>query len=61
MRNGQAMSGWFSHFMNLHAVYLKWGWIQVSVTNLIVILLMFTIFGLALFLPFPDRRKGDKK
>jgi hypothetical protein len=55
------MSGLFSHFMNHHAVYLKWGWIQVSVTNLIVILLMFTIFALAIFLPFPNKKKGEKK
>ena len=47
------MSGWFSHFMNHPATYLKWGWVQISVTNLVVILLMFAIFLAAVFIPFP--------
>ena len=47
------MSGWILHFMNQHAAYIKWGWFQISVSNLIVILSMLTIFALALFLPFP--------
>jgi hypothetical protein len=48
------MTGWFSGFMNHHATYLKWGWFQISVSNLIVILLMLTIFGLAIVIPFPS-------
>ena len=40
--------------MNQHAVYIKWGWLQISVSNLIVILSMLAIFALALFLPFPQ-------
>ena len=63
------MSGWFSHFMKHPATYLKWGWIQISVTNLVVILLMFAIFLAAVFIPFPThneshdeiKNKGDKK
>jgi hypothetical protein len=37
--------------------YLHWGFIQISVANLIVIGLMLLVFVLALFLPFPGRRQ----
>jgi len=33
--------------------YLRWGAIQISVTNLVIILLMLAVFVLALVLPFP--------
>ena len=33
--------------------YLHWGAIQISVTNLAIILLMLMVFVLALVLPFP--------
>ena len=33
--------------------YLHWGAIQISVTNLAIILLMLVVFVLALLLPFP--------
>jgi hypothetical protein len=36
--------------------YLHWGVIQISVANLIVIVLMLAVFALALFLPFPGRK-----
>ena len=39
--------------------YLHWGVIQISVANLIVILLMIAMFVLALLLPFPGS-KGKK-
>jgi hypothetical protein len=51
------MTGWISGFMNHPATYLKSGWLQISVSNLIVIVLMLTIFALAVVVPFP----GDKK
>ena len=54
------MTGWFSDFMNHQATYLKWGWIQISVSNLLVILLMLTIFTLAVVIPFPSQ-KNEKK
>ncbi len=38
------------------ATYLSWGWLSISVPNLIVILLMIVIFVLALVLPFPKDR-----
>jgi hypothetical protein len=37
--------------------YLHWGVIQISLANLIVILLMVLVFVVALFAPFPGRKK----
>jgi hypothetical protein len=45
--------------LNQPGHYLHWGVIQISVANLVVILLMVTMFVLALVLPFP-RSKGDR-
>jgi hypothetical protein len=53
--------GIFHHFMNLKAVYIHWGWFQISITNLLVILFMLALFGLALVLPFPGNKKGKDK
>ncbi len=36
--------------------YIQWWFIQISVPNLIVIVLMIAVFVLALVLPFPRRR-----
>jgi hypothetical protein len=43
--------------------YISWGWFQISVANLVVILLMIVAFLVALFAPFPgkDRRRGGSK
>jgi hypothetical protein len=43
--------------MNHPGVYLHWGVIQISLTNLVVIGLMVAVFLIALFAPFPGRRK----
>lgn len=43
--------------MNHPGVYLQWGVIQISLANLVVIGLMVAVFVLALFVPFPWRRK----
>ena len=43
--------------MNSPGSYLQWGVVQISWANLIVILLMLVVFGLALFLPFPGGRQ----
>jgi len=40
--------------------YVHWGFIQISVANLIVILLMIAVFVLAIFLPFPRHGKRDR-
>ena len=45
--------------MNGAGHYFHWGFIQLSLANFIVILLMLVVFALALVLPFP-RRHGDK-
>ncbi len=37
--------------------YLHWGVIQISVANLVVILVMLALFALALLLPFPKGRR----
>lgn len=37
--------------------YVHWGVIQISVANLIVIGLMVVVFAVALFAPFPGRRR----
>jgi hypothetical protein len=34
--------------------YLNWGVIHISLTNVLIILAMVVIFGLALVLPFPS-------
>lgn len=40
------------------ATYLHWGWLSISVPNLVVIVVMIALFGLAIMLPFPkDRNK----
>ena len=56
-----SMTGWISDFMNHPATYLKSGWFQVSVTNLVVIVVMLIIFALAVLIPFPKDHKESKK
>jgi hypothetical protein len=46
--------------LNRPGHYIHWGFIQLSLANLIVILLMVIVFVLAIVLPFP-RRKGDDR
>ena len=40
--------------------YIHWGFIQISVANLVVILLMIAVFVLAILLPFPRRKGPDQ-
>lgn len=35
--------------------YIHWGFIQLSLANLLVIVLMIVVFVLALLVPFPGR------
>jgi len=37
--------------------YLTWHWLNISVANLVVIVLMIAVFISALLLPFPGRAK----
>jgi hypothetical protein len=39
------------------ARYLHWHFFQMSVANVIVILLMIAVFTAAIFVPFPKRRR----
>lgn len=36
--------------------YIHWGAVQLSIANLVVILLMLVVFVLAILLPFPHHR-----
>lgn len=40
--------------------YIHWGFIQMSVANFVVILLMIPVFILAIVLPFPRRKGRDQ-
>jgi Cytochrome b(N-terminal)/b6/petB len=42
--------------LNQPGTYVHWGVVQVSLANLVLILVMVVIFGLALLLPFPHGR-----
>jgi hypothetical protein len=39
--------------MNAPAPYIHWGFILISLPNLVVILVMLLVFALAILLPFP--------
>jgi hypothetical protein len=42
--------------LNGTGYYIHWGFFQISLANLIVIILMIVVFILALLLPFPGGR-----
>ncbi len=41
--------------------YVPWGWLSISVPNLIVIIVMIVLFVLAITLPFPKERRSPRK
>jgi hypothetical protein len=43
--------------MNGPGVYVGWGWFNVSVGNLVIIILMLAAFVAALLLPFPRGKR----
>ncbi|HUA47560.1 MAG TPA: hypothetical protein VMA77_20155 [Solirubrobacteraceae bacterium] len=43
--------------LNHHASYVHWHFFEVSVSNIIVILLMVIVFAVAILAPFPSHRK----
>ncbi len=59
---GAKVTGFFSEFMNLNAVYLKANsWLSISVSNLVVIISMLVIFFIAISIPFPkDHHESSK-
>ena len=44
--------------LNHAAHYVHWHFIQISVPNVIVIVLMIVVFFAAILLPFPGHRAG---
>ena len=42
--------------LNHHATYVHWHFIELSVSNLIVIALMIVVFVAAIRVPFPSHR-----
>lgn len=40
--------------------YVHWGFIQMSVANVIVIALMVLVFAAAILIPFTHRDRGDQ-
>ena len=40
--------------------YIHWGFIQISVANLVVIVLMVVVFVAAILIPFPKRKGGGR-
>lgn len=44
-----------------HAYFLHWGVIQISLANLIVILLMLAVFALAILIPMPHSADEDDR
>jgi hypothetical protein len=45
--------------MDSPATYLHWGFILISVPNLLVIGAMIVLFAIALVAPFPHGKEGD--
>lgn len=43
--------------LNHPASYVHWGFFQMSISNLIVIILMIVVFAAAIALPFPGSRR----
>jgi hypothetical protein len=46
--------------LNGNGRYIHWGFIQLSYANFTVIVLMIIVFILAIILPFPKRKRGDR-
>jgi hypothetical protein len=44
--------------LNGHATYVHWHFIELSVSNLIVIVLMVIVFVAAILIPFPKHGVG---
>jgi hypothetical protein len=51
--------GWFAAIFPLNSLghYIQWHIIQISVANLVVIVSMVVTFIVALFAPFPGRKR----
>lgn len=47
--------------MGTSGSYLSWGVLQISVTNLAIILLMLAVFAVAVLVPFGHRDRADRR
>ena len=56
MVGAASSSGLLALDLNSPGYYIHWGFIQISLANFIVILLMIVVFVVALFAPFPGGR-----
>jgi hypothetical protein len=45
--------------LNGHATYIHWHFINVSLTNVLVVVLMLIVFAAAILVPFPGTRKRE--
>jgi hypothetical protein len=45
--------------LNDPATYLSWGWLGISLPNLVVMLLTLAVFVLAVLLPFPHHEDDE--
>ena len=43
--------------LNQHASYVSWHFIQISVSNLVVIVVMLVVFAIAILAPFPGHNR----
>jgi hypothetical protein len=44
--------------LNQHASYAHWHFFQMSVSNIVVIVLMIAVFFAAILVPFPSHREA---
>ena len=56
MVSSGSLHGLLALDLNSPGYYIHWGFVQISLANLIVILLMVVVFVVALFAPFPGGR-----
>jgi hypothetical protein len=45
--------------LNGSATYLSWGWLGISVSNLVIVLITVAVFVLAVLLPFPHHEDDE--
>ncbi len=45
--------------LNHHATYVHWHFIELSLSNVIVIAVMFVVFFAAILLPFPKHKEVE--
>jgi hypothetical protein len=45
--------------LNDPATYLTWGWLGISLTNLVVMVVTVVVFVLAVLLPFPHHEDDE--